>query len=101
MWLRARGLSVYKQCPSILSSCLDAASEDRVLGMSLVLTTVEEGDRKKCRVLRTHIIVWVLAELSASVLHSRPLDPFSNAVVFFTLHLSTVSAVLMGLSGTD
>lgn len=38
MWLHARGLSVYKQRPSILRSCLDAASEDRVLGMSLVLT---------------------------------------------------------------
>lgn len=56
---------------------------------------------KKCRVLRTHIIVWVLAELSASVLHSRPLDPLSNAVVFFSLRLSTVWAVLTGLSGTD
>lgn len=56
---------------------------------------------KKCRVLRTHIIVWVLAELSASVLHSRPLDPLSNAVVFFPLRLSTVWAVLTGLSGTD
>lgn len=86
MWLRARGLSVYKQCPSILGSCLDAASEDRVLGMSLVLTDSGQWRRgkgiKNCTVLRTHIIVWVLAELSASVLHSRPLCPLSNAVVF-------------------
>lgn len=46
MWLRARGLSVYKQCPSILSSCLDAASEDRVLGMSLVLTDSGGGGKE-------------------------------------------------------
>lgn len=46
MWLRARGLSVYKQCPSILGSCLDAASEDRVLGMSLVLTDSGGGGKE-------------------------------------------------------
>lgn len=81
MWLRARGLSVYKQCPSILSSCLDAASEDRNVPGPHGQRRRGKGI-KKCTVLRTHIIVWVLAELSASVLHSRLLGPLSTAVVF-------------------
>lgn len=86
MRLCARGLSVYKQRPSILGSCLDAASERGQSSRNV--PGAHQGqrrrgkERKKCTVLR-HIIVWGLAELSASVLHSRPLDPLSNAVVFF------------------
>lgn len=34
--------------------------------------------------LRKHIVVWVLAELSASVLHSRSLVPLSDIAVFFS-----------------
>jgi len=46
MWLHARGWSVYKQCPGILGSWLDTASEDTVLGMSLGLMG-SDGGRKK------------------------------------------------------
>lgn len=68
--------------------------------MSLVLTGGGGGGKLKTQSLRKHIAVWGLAELSASVLHSRSLGPLSDAAVFSPC-LSAIWAVLTCLPGTD
>lgn len=68
--------------------------------MSLVLTDGGGGGKLKPHSLRKHIAVWVLAELSASVLHSRSLGPLSDAAVF-SPRSNAIWAVLTCLPGTD